>query len=66
MNTSFEIFHSANELDQKLWNSNLDLNHIFLESEFLKNFEKNLNEKSLNQFKINSKYPEKLLISNPS
>ena len=38
MNTSFEIFHSANELDQKLWNSNLDLNHIFLESEFLKNF----------------------------
>ena len=41
MNTSFEIFHSVNELDQKLWNSNLDLNHIFLESEFLKNFEKN-------------------------
>ena len=53
MNTSFEIFHSVNELDQKLWNSNLDLNHIFLESEFLKNFEKNLNEKEIQPFYIN-------------
>jgi predicted N-acyltransferase len=53
LNTSFEIFHSVNELDQKLWNSNLDLNHIFLESEFLKNFEKNLNEKEIQPFYIN-------------
>lgn len=55
MNPSFEIFHSIDELNFKLWDSKTDSTQLFLKAEFLKIFEDNLNFNEIKPFYIRSK-----------